>query len=88
MNKVLEELAKLSTAKLTLLANSYDVAAAEQQIFLLAIIAELNRRNWFNKNLLMRTAPSVYSITLFTGCAKLGLKCNISNKIMEVVKNG
>ena len=51
-------------------------------------IAELNRRNWFSKNLLMRSAPSVYSGTLFAGCAKFGLKCTIENKIMEVVKNG
>ena len=86
MSKVLEELAKLSTAKLTLLANSYDVSAVEQQIFLLAIIAELNRRNWFSKNLLMRNAPSVYSGTLFAGCSKLGLKCSVENKIMEVSK--
>ena len=86
MSKVLEELAKLSTAKLTLLANSYDVSAVEQQIFLLAIIAELNRRNWFSKNLLMRSAPSVYSGALFAGCAKFDLKCTIENKFMEVSK--
>ena len=88
MSRVLEELSKLPMAKLTMLANSYDATSAEQQIFLLATIAELNRRNWFSKNLLMRSAPSVYSGTLFAGCAKFGLKCTIENKIMEVVKNG
>ena len=88
MSKVLEELSKLPIAKLIMLANSYDVASTEQQIFLLAIIAELNLRNWFSKNLLMRSAPSVYSENLFIGSQKLGLKCTIKNKIMEVSKNG